>query len=131
MALYNANPADNMLFATLAGAFSLPGVTAAVQWGPPWWFNDHPSGIRRQLEELAQVGQLAGFMGMVADSRSLLSMTRHEVFRRILCDGVGREVEAGLIPSDMGWLGELVRGICVDNAARLFGLSSTPSVQWT
>jgi glucuronate isomerase len=129
--LYNANPADNMLFATLAGAFSLPGVTAAVQWGPPWWFNDHPSGIRRQLEELAQVGQLAGFMGMVADSRSLLSMTRHEVFRRILCDGVGREVEAGLIPSDMGWLGELVRGICVDNAARLFGLSSTPSVQWT
>lgn len=129
--LYNANPADNLLFATFAGVYSLPGVTAAVQWGPPWWFNDHPGGIRRQLEELAQVGQLAGFMGMVADSRSLLSMTRHEVFRRILCDVVGAEVEAGLFPADTEWLGDVVRGICVGNAARLFGLAPAPSTRWT
>ena len=129
--LYNANPADNLLFATLAGAFSLPGMPAAVQWGPPWWFNDHPSGIRRQLKEFAQVGQLAGCVGMVADSRSLLSMTRHEVFRRILCDVVGAEVEAGLVPADMEWLGEVVRGICVDNAAGLFGLTPSSSVRWT
>ena len=128
--LYNANPADNRVFAAIAGAFSLPGVATAVQWGPPWWFNDHEDGIRRQLGELAQIGQLAGFTGMVADSRSLLSMTRHEVFRRILCDVIGRDVDAGLFPPDVDWLGEVVRDICVTNAARFFRLPPPTVPQW-
>ncbi|HUI03704.1 MAG TPA: glucuronate isomerase [Acidimicrobiales bacterium] len=128
--LYNANPADNALFAAMAGAFSLPGVDGAVQWGPPWWFNDHEGGIRRQLEELGRVGQLAGFMGMVADARSMLSMTRHEVFRRVLCDVIGREVEAGLYPADTDRLADMVRAVCGGNAAGLFGLPPPAAVPW-
>lgn len=120
--LYNLNPADNALFATMAGAFSRPGVTSLIQWGPPWWFNDHEEGMRRQLEELSQIGQLAGFTGMLTDSRSLLSMTRHELFRRILCDTLGRHVEAGRIPGDEGWLGRVVRDVCFNNAVSYFGL---------
>jgi len=128
--LYNANPRDNALFAAMAGAFSVPGLPAAVQWGPPWWFNDHEGGIRRQLEDLAQVGQLAGFVGMVTDSRSLLSMTRHELFRRILCDLVGRDVDEGRVPADMDWLSEVVRDLCATNAARFFGLPPPAGPRW-
>jgi glucuronate isomerase len=120
--LYNANPADNVLFATVASAFSRPGVAPLVQWGPPWWFNDHEDGLRRQLDDLSRTGRLAGFVGMVTDSRSPLSMTRHELFRRILCDTIGRDVDAGLIPADLDLLSGIVRGVCVDNAVSWFGL---------
>jgi len=120
--LYNSNPADSMLFATIASAFSRAGVAPLVQWGPPWWFNDHEDGMRRQLDVLSRTGRLAGFMGMVTDSRSLLSMTRHELFRRILCDTLGRDVDAGLIPGDTDLLSAIVRGVCVDNAVAWFGL---------
>ncbi len=120
--LYNANPADNALFATIAGAFSRPGVAPLVQWGPPWWFNDHEDGIRRALGDLSRIGRLAGFVGMVTDSRSLLSMTRHELFRRILCDTIGRDVDAGLIPADDDLLSAIVRDVCLDNATRWFRL---------
>jgi glucuronate isomerase len=120
--LYNANPAHDLLFATVAGAFSRPGVAPLVQWGPPWWFNDHEAGMRRQLDVLSEVGQLAGFMGMLTDSRSPLSMTRHELFRRILCDVIGRDVEEGRIPADMALCSTVVRDICVDNAVQYFGL---------
>ena len=120
--LYNANPADDTLFATVAGAFARPGVATLVQWGPPWWFNDHEDGMRRQLDVLSRTGRLASFVGMVSDSRSLLSMTRHELFRRILCDTIGRDVDAGLVPNDPELLGTIVRGVCVDNAVRWFGL---------
>ena len=119
--LYNLNPADNALFATMAGAFSRPGVKSLVQWGPPWWFNDHEEGMKRQLDDLSQIGQLAGFIGMLTDSRSILSMTRHELFRRILCDAIGRDVDSGRIPNDHEWLGAMVRDICVDNAVAYFG----------
>ena len=78
--LYNANPADNELFATLAGVFSRTGVDTLVQWGPAWWFNDHEDGMRRQLDVLSESGLLAGFIGMVTDSRSLLSMTSPRAF---------------------------------------------------
>jgi glucuronate isomerase len=121
--LYNLNPADNALFAALAGAFSRPGVDSLVQWGPPWWFNDHEEGMRRQLDDLGAIGRLAGFTGMVTDSRSLLSLTRHELFRRILCDAIGRDVEAGRIPADRDLLAEIVRDVCVGNAVRFFGLA--------
>jgi glucuronate isomerase len=120
--VYNASPADDTLFATTAGAFSRADIAPLVQWGPPWWFNDHVDGMRRQLAILARTGRVAGFTGMVTDSRSLLSMTRHELFRRVLCDTLGRDVEAGLIPADRQLLDEVVRGICVENAMRWFGL---------
>jgi glucuronate isomerase len=124
--LYNLDPADNALFASIAGAFSRPGVAALVQWGPPWWFNDHESGIRRQLDDLGQIGLLSGFVGMVTDSRSLLSLTRHELFRRILCDALGRDAEAGRIPADRGLLDPLVAAVCVGNVVRFFGLDTLP-----
>lgn len=121
--LYNLNPADNALFVTMAGGFARPGVESLVQWGPPWWFNDHEDGMRRQLDELAQIGQLAGFTGMLTDSRSILSMTRHELFRRVLCDKLGNDVAAGRIPGDEEWLAAVVRNLCADNACRFFGLA--------
>ena len=123
--LYNVNPADNALFATMAGAFSRPGVASLVQWGPPWWFNDHEQGMRRQLDDLSQIGQLAGFVGMLTDSRSILSMTRHELFRRVLCDAIGRDVDEGRIPADIDWCSTVVRDICVDNAVRYFSLPAS------
>ncbi len=120
--LYNLNPADNGLFVALAGAFARPGVEALVQWGVPWWFNDHEAGMRHQLDELAQVGMLAGFVGMLTDSRSILSMTRHELFRRVLCGKLGDDVAAGRIPDDRDWLARVVRDISVGNARQFFGL---------
>jgi glucuronate isomerase len=120
--LYNLNPADNSAFAAMAGAFSVPGVPSPVQWGPPWWFNDHEAGVRRQLDDLSQAGQLARFVGMVADSRSLLSFTRHELFRRVLCDVLGRDVEEGRIPADPDLLSNVVLDVCGDNARRFYGL---------
>jgi glucuronate isomerase len=106
----------------VAGSFSRPGVASLVQWGPPWWFNDHEQGLRRQLDDLSQIGRLADFVGMVTDSRSLLSMTRHELFRRVLCDVIGRDVEAGRIPADLDLLADVVEDVCVGNAVRFYGL---------
>lgn len=125
--LYNLNPADNAVFAAMAGAFSQSGVPSLVQWGPPWWFNDHEKGMRQQIGTLAAIGQLAGFMGMVTDSRSFLSMTRHELFRRVLCDVIGSEVDSGRLPAgDSGWLATVVHDVSVANAARHFGLPVPP-----
>jgi glucuronate isomerase len=123
--LYNVNPADNALFAAMAGAFSRPGVASIVQWGPPWWFSDHEQGLRRQLDDLSQIGQLAGFIGMHTDSRSILSMTRHELFRRVLCDAIGRDVDEGRIPADIDWCRAVVRDLCIDNAVRYFSLPAS------
>jgi glucuronate isomerase len=120
--LYNAHPRDNALFASIAGAFSRPGVASLVQWGPPWWFNDHEDGMRRQLDDLSSIGQLAGFVGMITDSRSLLSMTRHELFRRVLCEALGSDVEAGRVPDDPELLAGIVEDVCVGNARRFFAI---------
>lgn len=125
--LYNLNPSDNALFAAMAGAFARPGVSGLVQWGPPWWFNDHEDGMRRQIDDLSQIHQLAGFIGMLTDSRSIPSMTRHELFRRVLCDAIGADVDAGRIPADLPWLRSVVRDICVGNALRFFGFR----VEWS
>ena len=119
--LYNLNPADNAAFATLAGAFGRDGQVGLVQWGPPWWFNDTEVGMRRALDDLGSIGQLGAFIGMLTDSRSILSMTRHELFRRILCDTLGADVEAGRIPDDRELLEVLVRDLSVGNAVRYFG----------
>jgi glucuronate isomerase len=121
--LYNMNPADDAVFSSTAGAFARAGVPSLVQWGPPWWFNDHEAGVRRQLRALARTGQLAGFVGMVADSRSFLSFTRHELFRRVLCDEIGRDVARGRVPGDLDRLSAVVQAVCVDNARAYYGMA--------
>ena len=120
--LYSLREADNAYLAVLAGAFQGEGVAGKVQHGSAWWFNDHIPGMRKQLTDLACVGILGNFVGMLTDSRSFLSYTRHEYFRRILCDLMGQWVENGEYPADMDTLGALVSDICYGNAKRYFGL---------
>ena len=122
--LYNLNPADNAALATLTGSFAQDGVAGKLQFGPAWWFNDHPLGITRQLEALASHSLLSTFVGMTTDSRSLLSMTRHETFRRVFCDWLARHVIAGTMPPDRSLLDPLVGRVCHDNAAEFLQLPS-------
>ena len=122
--VYNLNPADNAVFATMAGNFAGGGVAGKVQWGSAWWFNDQWDGMTAQLETLSNVGLLAHFVGMLTDSRSFLSFPRHEYFRRLLCDLLGGDVEAGRLPSDEAWLGQVVAGVCYGNARAYFGFGS-------
>jgi glucuronate isomerase len=120
--LYNLNPADNYLFATMAGNFQ-DGVTPGkIQFGSGWWFLDQREGMEWQLNALSQLGLLSRFVGMLTDSRSFISYVRHEYFRRLLCKLLGEDVEAGLIPNDEPALAELVKNICYGNASRYFGL---------
>jgi len=119
--LFTLNPADNEAFATLTGSFTAEGVAGKVQFGPAWWFNDHELGIRWQLETFAQHGLLSTFLGMTTDSRSLLSMSRHEYFRRVFCDFIGQQVERGAFPDDETLLGTYVRRVCYENARAAFG----------
>jgi glucuronate isomerase len=118
--LYNMDPADNALFATVAGAFARDDGRPAVRWGPAWWFNDHERGLRDQLELLGAMGVLGTFVGMHTDSRSWLSMTRHELYRRVLCDVLGRGVSRGTVPDDDA-LGALAVALCGQNALDLYG----------
>lgn len=120
--LYSLNPADNPWMDTLLGAFQSNGIPGKIQHGPAWWFNDHKTGITDQLISLANLGILGNFIGMLTDSRSLLSYARHEYFRRILCDLIGKWVEAGEYPADMHILGALVQDICANNVKRYFHL---------
>ncbi len=122
--LYNLNPADNYVFATMAGNFQ-DGVTAGkIQFGSGWWFLDQREGMEWQLNALSQLGLLSRFVGMLTDSRSFVSYVRHEYFRRLLCALLGADVEAGLIPNDAAALAELVENICYGNASRYFGLET-------
>ncbi len=118
--LYNLNPRDNEVFAAMCGAFQ-DGVTPGkIQFGSGWWFLDQLDGMEKQLEALSNLGLLSRFVGMLTDSRSFLSFSRHAYFRRLLCDLLGRDVARGRLPRDMDLLGGLVRGICHDNAERYF-----------
>lgn len=126
--LYSLNPADNAWIDTLAGAFQSPDVPGRIQHGSAWWFNDHEDGIREQLSGLASRGVLGTFIGMLTDSRSFLSYTRHEYFRRILCDMLGGWVESGRYPNDPQALKTIVEGVCWKNAARYFGLGQADGV---
>ena len=110
------------MLATLAGSFPGDAVAAKVQLGSAWWFNDQQDGILRQLTSVANMGLLARFVGMLTDSRSLLSFSRHEYFRRILCDFVGGWVERGEAPADYTLLGGMVEDICCRNTQAFFGL---------
>ncbi len=120
--LYCLNPADNGVLAAMAGNFPGEKIRGKVQFGPAWWFNDQPHGMRDQLQMLSDIGLLARFVGMVTDSRSFLSYPRHECFRRVLCDFLGDAVERGEAPEDFELLGGMVRDICFANAAEYFAI---------
>lgn len=119
--LYNLNPRDNELLATMLGNFQEGSVPGKMQLGSGWWFLDQMDGMQRQMEALSQLGLLSRFVGMLTDSRSFLSYTRHEYFRRILCNMLGSDMERGLIPKDMNLVSCMVKDICYNNAARYFG----------
>ncbi|MGD0814981.1 MAG: glucuronate isomerase [Verrucomicrobiota bacterium] len=120
--LYNHNPADSYLLATVAGSFQDGVVPGKIQFGPAWWFLDQKEGIEWQLNALSHIGLLSRFVGMVTDSRSFMSYPRHEYFRRILCDLVGREMEQGQLPDDGLLPGRMIRNICYGNARNYFAL---------
>jgi glucuronate isomerase len=118
--LYNLNPADNEVMATMAGNFSEEGVKGKIQWGSAWWYLDQKNGMERHLNALSNMGMLSCFVGMLTDSRSFLSFPRHEYFRRILCNLLGNDVARGELPQDEAWLGEIVEDICYKNAREYF-----------
>lgn len=120
--LYSLNPADNEWLDTLLGAFQSSEIPGKIQHGSAWWFNDNKVGMMDQLTSLSNLGVLGNFIGMLTDSRSLLSYARHEYFRRILCCLFGRWIENGEYPADMKYVGSLVQDICTNNAVRYFGL---------
>ncbi len=126
--LYNLNPADNHVLSAMAGSFQGHGRNPGhVQWGSAWWFLDQEDGMRRQLDDLSSLGILSTFVGMLTDSRSPLSFVRHEMFRRILCDAVGKDAQSGRIPNDPALLDRLISGVCYGNAKRYFGFGLHPS----
>lgn len=116
MIIFNLNPADNYAFAALAGCFPQEGIRSRVQFGSGWWFLDQKEGIEWQLNALSNCGLLANFVGMITDSRSFMSYPRHEYFRRVLCNLLGSEVDAGLLPNDERLLGRLIQDVCYQNA---------------
>ncbi len=118
--LYNNNPADNEVMATMIGNFNDGSVAGKVQWGSAWWFLDQKEGMTRQLNALSNMGLISRFVGMITDSRSFLSYPRHEYFRRILCNLFGDEIEKGELPNDIEWTGKLIKDICYFNARSFF-----------
>lgn len=121
--LYSLNPTDYDMLATMAGNFQGGGTPSKVQFGSAWWFNDHIDGMTAQMKILGNVGLLARFVGMLTDSRSFLSYSRHEYFRRILCNILGNWVENGEYPYDLEWLGEIVEDISYNNAVQYFAIN--------
>lgn len=122
--LYTLNPRDNIIMATMAGNFQSGGISGKVQFGTAWWFNDNYDGMMAQMKTLANAGAFKTFIGMLTDSRSMLSFTRHEYFRRVLCELLGRWAEQGMIPDDETLLKEYVEDICYNNAKNYFGLEN-------
>ncbi len=120
--LYNVNPADNYVLATMLGNFQDGAIPGKLQWGPAWWFLDQKEGMEWQLNALSNLGLLSRFVGMVTDSRSFMSYPRHEYFRRVFCNLLGRDIENGEIPNDLRRVGAMVRNICYGNARQYFGL---------
>lgn len=120
--IYNLNPADNDVFATMTGNFSDGKTKGKVQFGSGWWFLDQKDGMEKQLNSLSNMGVLSTFVGMLTDSRSFLSYPRHEYFRRILCNVLGSEMENGQVPDDEKWIGKIVADISYYNAKEYFGL---------
>ncbi len=119
--LYSLNPNDNAMLDTFLGAFQGTEAAGKIQHGSAWWFNDTKNGMEEQLKSLASLSLLGNFIGMLTDSRSFLSYTRHDYFRRILCNLIGEWVENGEYPSDQKALKEIIEGICYYNAKKYFG----------
>jgi len=118
--LYNLNPRDNEVFASMAGNFNGDGIPGKIQWGSAWWFLDQKDGMEKQINTLSNFGLLSRFIGMLTDSRSFLSFPRHEYFRRILCNLIGHDVHNGELPNDIVALGEMVENVCFKNAKQYF-----------
>ena len=123
MVLYNLNPADNYAFATMIGNFQDGSVAGKIQFGSGWWFLDQKEAMEWQLNALSNNGLLSHFVGMLTDSRSFMSYPRHEYFRRVLCNLLGREMETGELPDDEAMIGAMVEKICYKNAEKFFGLT--------
>jgi glucuronate isomerase len=119
--LYNVNPVDNAALASMIGNFQDGSVAGKMQWGSAWWHLDQLDGMTLQIETLSQMGLLSRFVGMLTDSRSFLSYTRHEYFRRLLCNILGDDMERGLLPEDYDLVGGMVRDIAYNNAVEYFG----------
>ncbi len=119
--IYNLNPADNEVMATMVGNFNDGSVKGKIQFGSAWWFLDQKDGMEKQINALSNLGLLSCFVGMLTDSRSFLSFPRHEYFRRILCNIIGNDVENGELPADEEWLGKIVSDISYYNAKEYFG----------
>lgn len=119
--IYNLNPADNYAFATMIGNFQDGTIPGKVQYGSGWWFLDQKEGMQWQMNALSNLGLLSRFVGMVTDSRSFMSYPRHEYFRRVLCDLIGRDIENGEIPNDEALVGTMIENICYGNARQYFG----------
>jgi glucuronate isomerase len=120
--IYNLNPADNELIATMIGNFQDGTIPGKLQFGSSWWFLDQKSGMEKQLDALSNLGLLSRFVGMLTDSRSFLSYSRHDYFRRVLCNCLGDEIEKGLIPLDYDLVGTMVKNISYGNARNYFNL---------
>ena len=118
--LYNNNPADNQMMATMIGNFNDGSIAGKIQWGSAWWFLDQKEGMTDQMNALSNMGLISRFIGMITDSRSFLSYPRHEYFRRILCGLFGDEIEKGELPNDISWTGKLIQDISYFNAKGYF-----------
>ncbi|WP_312825623.1 glucuronate isomerase [Epilithonimonas sp.] len=119
--IYNLNPIYNEVLATLAGNFNESGIKSKIQFGAAWWFLDQLDGMQKQLNTLSNIGLISTFVGMLTDSRSLLSFSRHDYFRRLLCNMFGTEMENGMLPNDEEWVGKIVQDICFNNTKNYFG----------
>lgn len=118
--IYNLNPTFNEVLATLAGNFNEGGMKSKVQFGAAWWFLDQLDGMKKQMNTLSNIGLISTFVGMLTDSRSLLSFSRHDYFRRLLCNMFGSEIERGLLPDDEEWVGKIIQDICYHNTKNYF-----------
>ena len=118
--IYNLNPSDNEIFASMIGNFNDGSVKGKVQFGSAWWFLDQKEGITKQLNALSNMGLLSTFIGMLTDSRSFLSYPRHEYFRRVLCNILGEEIASGELPKDMDLIGTTIANISYHNAKEYF-----------
>lgn len=118
--LYNLNPRDNEVMATMVGNYNDGSLRGKMQYGSAWWFLDQKDGMEKQINTLSNMGLLSCFIGMLTDSRSFLSFPRHEYFRRILCNVIGTDVHKGHLPNDIQWLGQMVADICYHNAKKYF-----------
>lgn len=120
--IYNLNPADNALFAAMIGNFQGEGIKGKIQFGSGWWYLDQLDGMTQQINTLSNIGLISCFVGMLTDSRSFLSYSRHEYFRRLLCNIFASDIENGLLPQDIPWTGKIIQDICYYNAKKYFNL---------